>query len=91
MACGRRDLWVVGGPGGKITDAWRTASALIAVGQPLVFPRSRAVGAHRWLFHGRPRTTSFGRSEDTANLLVEQVVVAVDAVGIDGEQDRDAC
>ena len=33
---------------------------------------------------------SFGRSEDAANLLVEQVVVAVDAMGVDGEQDRDA-
>ncbi len=33
---------------------------------------------------------SFGRPEDAADLLVEEVVVAVDAVGVDGEQDRDA-
>jgi hypothetical protein len=90
MARGRRDLWAVGGPGREITDAQRTASALIAFVQPLVFPLSRAVGANRWLSHGRARTRSFGRSEDTADVLVELVVVAVDAVGVDGEQDRDA-
>ena len=50
-------------------------------------PRGRY---NRWLFHGRARTTSFGWSEDAADVLVEQVVVAVDAVGVDGEQDRDA-
>lgn len=41
-------------------------------------------------FHGRARTTFVGWLQDAANLLVEQIVVAVDAVGVDGEQDCDA-
>ena len=41
-------------------------------------------------FHGRARTRCWGRPEDAADLLVEEVVVAVDAVAVDGEQDRDA-
>jgi hypothetical protein len=41
-------------------------------------------------FHGRTRTTFVGWSQDAANLLVEQIVVAVNAVGVVGEQDCDA-
>jgi hypothetical protein len=56
----------------------RTASAPVARSvQPLAF-------------HGRARTTSCGRLEDAADLLVEEVLVAVDAVAVNGEQDRDA-
>src|ERR1700743_1930681 len=50
MACGRGDLWAVGGLGREVTDAWRTASALIALLQPLVFPPSRAVGTTAGFF-----------------------------------------
>ena len=94
MACGRRYLWAVGGPGGEVTDAWRTASAVVARlsrgRRNRWLPRSRVVGAHRWLFHGRARTRPRERLEDVVDLLVEEVVVAVDAVAVDGEQDRDA-
>ena len=41
-------------------------------------------------FHGRARTRCWGWPEDAADLLVEEVVAAVDAVAVDGEQDRDA-
>jgi hypothetical protein len=45
---------------------------------------------NRWLSHGRARTTSCGRLEDSIDLLVEKVVAAMDAVAVHGEQDRDA-
>lgn len=61
-----------------------------AVGAPLAFQRGRKVGPHRWLCHGQARTASFWRLEDLINLVVEEVVAAMDAVGVDGEQDRDA-
>jgi hypothetical protein len=64
--------------------------APITVGSPLAFPQGCAVGAHRWLSHGRARTTSCWRLEDVVDLLVEEVVAAVDAVAVDGEQDSDA-
>jgi hypothetical protein len=35
-------------------------------------------------FHGRARTRCCGRPEDAADLLVEEVVAAVDAVAVDG-------
>jgi hypothetical protein len=53
-------------------------------------PRQSRGRYNRWLSHGRARTTSCGRLEDVADLLVEEVVLAVDAVAVDGEQDGDA-
>jgi hypothetical protein len=62
----------------EVTDVQRTASAPVARSvQPLAF-------------QGRARTTSCGQSVEVADLLVEEVVVATDAVAVDGEQDRDA-
>ena len=53
-------------------------------------PRSSRGRCYRWLSHGRARTRSCGGLQDLADLLVEEVVLAVDAVAVDGEQDRDA-
>jgi hypothetical protein len=90
MAWGRRDLWAVGGPGGEVTDAWRTAAALIAVGATAGLATGSRGRCRSLAFHGRAWTRSFGRRGDMADLLVELVVVAVDAVGADGEKDGDA-
>jgi len=45
---------------------------------------------NRWLFCGRARTRPCGGLEDLVDLLVEEVVLTVGAVAVDGEQDRDA-
>jgi hypothetical protein len=94
MARSRRDLWAVGGPGGKSrTYGGRRPRPTVRLSRGRRnrwLPRSRAVGAHRWLFHGRARTRSCGGAEYLVDLLVEEVVAAVDAVGVDGEQDGDA-
>jgi hypothetical protein len=41
-------------------------------------------------FRGRARTRSRERLKDVVDLLVEEAVLAVDAVAVDGEQDGDA-
>jgi hypothetical protein len=67
----RRGVRAVGGPGGDATDVWRTASALVAVVQPLAISRRRAVGGNRWLStdgHGPDLTGGRTRS-GTAILL----------------------
>jgi hypothetical protein len=53
--------------------------------QPLASAESRGRA-----FRGRARTRSSVGLEDLADLLIEEVVAAVDAVAVDGEQDRDA-
>ena len=72
----RRDLRAVGGPGRKSrTHSGRVA--LIAVGATAGLSTESRGRRKPLAFHGRARTRSFGRSEDTADLLVEEVVVAV--------------
>jgi hypothetical protein len=53
----------------------------------VLIPQLQAVAE---AFHGRARTRSCGGLEYLVDLLVEDVVAAVDAVGVDGELDRDA-
>jgi hypothetical protein len=60
-----------------------------AVGVAAGFPGVAGSGVPL-AFHGRARTRCRGWPEDAADLLVEEVVAAVDAVAVDGEQDRDA-
>jgi len=70
MARGRRYLWAVGGPGGEVTDVWRTASRSSRPVRPLAFRWGCVVGVHRLLSRGRARTTSCWRLEDVVRVIV---------------------